>query len=285
VSKPGVVQMEDCSPAPLTPLPPSSSKADDTVLRIKEALDAAAGALRAFTPGCIQADEKSGGRGPVTEADRVVSDVLREALVRDNEGWFSEESVDDLARLEQRRVWVVDPVDGTRDLVAGVPEWSVSVALVEDGRPVAGGVSNPCTGELFLGSLKSGVTYNGRSVRVSDRKSLGGAVVLASRHEVERGEWERFTGGPLVIRPLGSIAYKLALVAAGLADATWTLCPKHEWDVAGGVALVEAAGGFAQSPRGLPIGFNRRSPRIVGLLAGGSDLRDELVRFLAPALP
>jgi myo-inositol-1(or 4)-monophosphatase len=285
VSKPGVFQMEDCPAASGTPLAPSSSKADEVVIRIKEALDAAASALSAFTPGCIQADEKSGGRGPVTEADRVVSDVLREALVRDDEGWFSEESVDDLARLEHQRIWIVDPVDGTRDLVAGVPEWSVSVALVEDGRPVAGGVSNPSTGELFLGSLESGVTYNGSSVRVSGRKSLQGAVVLASRSEVERGEWERFSGGPLVIRPLGSIAYKLALVAAGLADATWTLCPKHEWDVAGGVALVEAAGGFAQSPRGSPIGFNLRSPRIVGLLAGGRDLRDELVRVLAAALP
>ena len=100
MSKPGVFQMEDCSPVPLTALASLNSKADEAILRIKQALDAAASALGAFTPGCIRADEKSGGRGPVTEADRVVSNVLREALVREDEGWFSEESVDDLARLE-----------------------------------------------------------------------------------------------------------------------------------------------------------------------------------------
>jgi myo-inositol-1(or 4)-monophosphatase len=256
------------------------SGAEEVVRRIKEGLEAAANALRAFTPGRILADEKSGGRGPVTEADRVVSDVLRETLVRDDEGWFSEESVDDLLRLTRRRVWIVDPVDGTRDLVAGIPEWTVSVALIEDGRPVAGGVSNPSTGEVFLGSVETGVTYNGRSARVSDRQHLKGALVLASRHEVERGEWSRFGGGPFVIRPLGSIAYKLALVAVGLADATWTLCPKNEWDIAGGVALVEAAGGFAGTLSGAPMVFNRRSPRIAGLVACGQNLRAELLRFL-----
>jgi myo-inositol-1(or 4)-monophosphatase len=257
-----------------------NSTGEEVIQRIQEALRAASKALGAFTPGRIPADQKGGGRGPVTEADRVVSEVLRSALVRGDEGWFSEESSDDLSRLVKRRVWIVDPVDGTRDLVAGVPEWCVSVGLVEDGRPLAGGVSNPSTGELFLGSAETGVTYNGKQVRASSKSTLEGAIVLASRREVERGKWERFRREPLVIRPLGSIAYKLALVAAGVADATWTLSPKHEWDIAGGTALVEAAGGFAQTCKGGLLAFNNRSSRVEGIVAGGKGLRERLFRLL-----
>jgi myo-inositol-1(or 4)-monophosphatase len=151
--------------------------------------------------------------------------------------------------------------------VAGIPEWCVSIGLLEDGRPVAGGVANPATGEVFLGSLESGVTYNGRPARVSGRQSLDGALVLASRSEFDRGEWERFRGATFTVRPVGSVAYKLALVAAGLADATWTLVPKHEWDVAAGVALVLAGGGSVQVPDGSALRFNQPRPWLAGLIA------------------
>ena len=248
--------------------------------RIQQGLDLAVEALKPFVPGNIRADQKSGGRGPVTEADRMVGEVLREALVRGGEGWFSEETPDDFERLARRQVWVVDPIDGTRDLVAGVPEWCVSIGLVEDGRAIAGGVLNPSTGERFLGSAETGVLYNGRAARATQRASLEGAVVLASRHEMERGEWARFSHEPFTIKPVGSIAYKLALLSAGLADATWTFSPKHEWDIAGGVALVEAAGGFALTLKGSPIVFNRRSSRLEGLMAAGPGLQEELPRFL-----
>src|SRR5690606_19094746 len=128
----------------------------------------------------------------------------------------------------------VDPIDGTQEFVQGIPEWCVSIGLVEDGVPVAGGILNPATGEAVIGGAGHGVTLNGRAARVSARPTLEGAVVLASRSETNRGEWNRFAEAPFVVRPCGSVAYKLGLVAAGVADLTWTLVPKSEWDVAGG---------------------------------------------------
>ena len=248
---------------------------DDLEL-IHEALQRAITAISSFVPGAVKADQKPLGRGPITEADRTADRVLREVLLREGEGWLSEESTDDLARLDRQRVWVVDPLDGTLEFVAGIPEWCVSVALVEDGKVVAGGISNPSTGEMFLGSIAGGLTYNGKRTHASALTKLEGAVVLASRSEVKRGEWEPFRDAPVEIRPMGSVAYKLALVAAGLADATWTLTPKHEWDVAAGVALVKAGGGFVECLDESPPSFNEPSPRLSGLIAGGPALREQI---------
>jgi myo-inositol-1(or 4)-monophosphatase len=235
--------------------------------------------LKGFTPGAIEAEYKS-GHDPVTEADRAVDAVLHQHLLRDGEGWLSEESVDDPTRLQKNRVWVVDPLDGTREFVAGIPEFCVSVAMVEAGVPVAGGICNPATDEVIIGSVGSGVTYNGKPTRVSSTETLSGAVVLASRSETKRGEWKAFESAPFQIRPMGSVAYKLGLIAAGLADITFTLTPKHEWDVAAGVALVNAAGGFTSGLGGSVVRFNQRKPWLSGLIACTSLLGDELLSFL-----
>jgi myo-inositol-1(or 4)-monophosphatase len=249
--------------------------------RIERALNAAREAVSVFVPGAVDADHKTGGRGPVTEADRVADRVLHERLVRDGEGWLSEESADDPMRLTNGRVWVVDPLDGTREFVEGIAEWCISVGLVEECRAVAGGICNPATGELFLGSLDSGVTRNGVPVRSSSRKELAGALVLASRSEVRRGEWNNFENQYFSVVAMGSVAYKLARVAAGLADATWTLSPKNEWDIAAGVALVESAGGRVSTLEGGPVPFNQRKTLSSGLIASGPDLHDEIKAFLS----
>ena len=251
----------------------------ETLQRIHSALEAAREVLSRFTAGAIATEYKI-GHDPVTEADRSVDAVLRKELLRDGEGWLSEESVDDFTRLKKSRVWVVDPLDGTREFVAGIPEFCVSVAMVEDGRPVAGGICNPATNELFLGSLESGITYNGKPAKPSQRASLNGALILASRSEVKRGEWKQFEGAGFKIRPMGSVAYKLALVSAGLADVTFTLTPKNEWDVAAGVALVESAGGFVTTLDGSPLRCNNRDPLLKGLIACGPALSGELLARL-----
>lgn len=247
----------------------------DILKRIETALCAAERAISPFMRADLKVDFKSGD-DPVTEADRTADCVLRRLLLQSGEGWLSEESADDLERLNKERLWVVDPLDGTREFVAGIPEWCISVAQVENGKAIAGGVCNPATKEIFLGSLETGVFYNGRQARASRRDSLAGASVLASRSEVKRGEWECFRQAPISIRPMGSVAYKLALVSAGLADATWTLCPKHEWDIAAGVALTEAGGGFVADLEASSISLNNKSPLLSGLIAGGSDLKDEI---------
>jgi myo-inositol-1(or 4)-monophosphatase len=260
------------------------TSSEETLRRIQTSLQAAAEVFRGFTPGKIEAEYKA-GHDPVTEADRQIDALLRRELLRDEEGWLSEETIDDRIRLEKRRVWVVDPLDGTREFVAGIPEFSTSVAMVEDGRPVAGGIYNPATNETFLGSLGSGVTYNGKPTKLSQRDRLQGALVLASRSEVQRGEWQRFEGADFEIRVVGSVAYKLALVSAGLADATFTLVPKHEWDVAAGVALVESNGGFVTTLDQGPLRCNQRDPLLKGLIACGPRIASELLSRLGLRQP
>ena len=251
----------------------------DELQRIQEALDDAARVLSAFTPGAVEHRVKEGD-DPVTEADLAVNDVLLKRLVRDGEGWLSEETVDDPSRLERERVWIVDPLDGTREFVAGIPEWCVSIALVENGRPVLGGILNPVTGQRVVGGDGLGVVLNDQPCHTRDLTSLEGTEILASRSECKRGEWERFESAPFGVRPMGSVAYKISLVAAGLADATWTLVPKHEWDVAAGVALVTAAGGAVWLPDGTEPQFNRPKPLLPGLLAAPASLMGPIREFL-----
>lgn len=249
--------------------------------RIHAALEASRAVFACFTPGAIETEYKI-GHDPVTEADRALDSVLRKELLREGEGWLSEESVDDPIRLQRSQVWVVDPLDGTREFVKGIPEFCVSIGFVEDGRPVAGGIYNPATDETFLGSIDSGVTYNGKPTQPSQRTTLDGALVLASRSEVKRGEWKTFENGAVTIRPMGSVAYKLALVSAGLADITFTLTPKNEWDVVAGAALVQSAGGFVSTLEKTSLVANRRDPLLSGLLASGPFLKDKLLAMLEP---
>jgi myo-inositol-1(or 4)-monophosphatase len=256
----------------------------DILQRIQSALDASRAVFARFTPGEVEAEYKA-GHDPVTQADRAVDAVLRENLLREGEGWLSEESADDLSRLDKSRVWVVDPLDGTREFVMGLPEFCVSIGFVENGKPIAGGIYNPATQETILGAIDCGVTYNGKPARPSQRETLPGSLILASRSEVKRGEWQQFQGDDYQIRPMGSVAYKLGLVAAGLADITFTLTPKNEWDVAAGAALVTSAGGFVATLDNTPLRCNNRNPLLTGLMASGPLLREPLLSVLEKHLP
>lgn len=233
-----------------------------------------------YTSGRVQAEFKAGG-DPVTAADIELDNVLREALVGDGDGWLSEETADDKSRLKKRRVWIVDPLDGTREFVEGIDEWCISVALTEHGRAIAAGICNPVADVLVLGSMATGVTLNGRAVRASEKTSLDGAVVLASRSEVKRGQWDRFMAGPFNVVPMGSVAYKLARVAAGLAEATFTFVPKNEWDIAAGVLLVQASGGRVQNLDGQEFTFNHPNTLVSGLIASGTGLFEGLTEHIS----
>lgn len=251
---------------------------DDTNLldRIQRALAAATEALSDFTPGKIQSTLKAGG-DPVTEADVLLDGILKQALLRDGEGWLSEETVDDLSRLDKARVWIVDPLDGTREFIQGIPEWCISIGYIVNGKPQVAGICNPATGETFLGTRSTGVMLNGQRVKVSDKQQLEGATVLASRSEVKRGQWQRFENAGFAIIPMGSVAYKMARVAAGLNDATFTLVPKNEWDVAAGWLLIEAAGGKVKDIEGHTRVFNRQDPLLGGLICANPRLYEKLV--------
>ena len=251
--------------------------------RIQLAIEEAKAVFSRFTPGEIAAEYKA-GHDPVTEADHALDAVLRKNLLRKDEGWLSEESADDRSRLAHSLVWVVDPLDGTREFVAGIPEFCVSIALVDCGRPAAGGICNPATDEVFLGAVDSGLTYKGVAARASQKNTLEGALVLASRSETKRGEWRAFQNAAFKVQPMGSVAYKLARVSAGLADATFTLTPKHEWDVAAGAALLISGGGCVQTKSGTDLICNRKDPLISGLIGCGPLLKSQLLEVLAPYL-
>ena len=251
-------------------------KAD--LVRINAALDDAVVVLEKFTAGAIDSTLKAGG-DPLTEADVEVDEVLRTTLPFEGEGWLSEETADSSNRLDKRRVWIVDPIDGTREFIEGLPEWCVSIGLIEDGRPIAGGIHNPATGARIIGSLDSGVLYIGPR-DVCGATSLADAHVGASRSEVRRGEWDAYGGSSFTIVPLGSVAYKLALVAAGRLDATWTLVPKNEWDLAGGAALLAAAGAWGVLKDGSNPTWNDERPLVPGFIATTPALQHEVAALL-----
>lgn len=236
------------------------------ISKIVDALEAGSKLYQSRSMDSVRVEKKSGG-DPVTDAEREVNRLLFEALVSEGDGWFSEESADSAERLQRSRVWIVDPLDGTKEYVTRIPEWCISIALLEDGKLVAAGVLNPLTDELFYGTPETGIVYQDRSGRGFNEDSVSSELplVLASRSECKRGEWERFRVAPIRLRPMGSVAYKLALVAAGRADATWTLVPKHEWDVAAGVALLLAAHGTIVRKDGVPPSFNQKNPLLPGL--------------------
>jgi len=225
------------------------------------------------------------GKGnPVTTADLEADKVLKSTLLSGTpgDGWLSEETVDSPERLEARRVWIVDPIDGTKEFISGMPQFAISVALAVDGDIAVGVIYNPARDELFRAARGGGVTLNDRPVRVTDQGDLRQANILASRSEVSRGEFDRFQGD-FRITPIGSIAYKLALVAAGQADLTFTLTPKTEWDFAAGWLLVSEAGGRVRVLGDHPQTFNQPDPRVAGLVATNGRLHDPVLRLVGAA--
>ncbi|MGD8871037.1 MAG: 3'(2'),5'-bisphosphate nucleotidase CysQ [Gemmatimonadota bacterium] len=255
------------------------ARADD-IARIRDGLVAAAEAVRPFTPGDVAFERKEERDDPVTEADHAADAVLRKILPQEGEGWLSEESVDDPARLECSRVWVVDPIDGTREFIQGIPEWCISIGLLEDGLPVAGGIYNPATDELVLGAVGVGVTYNEAAASVSEPDAGQPVTVLASRSEIKRGEWDDFMDERFEVKACGSVAYKLGLVAAGRTDATWTLVPKSEWDVVAGTALVRAAGGIVTLADGSAPSFNKEKPLFPNYVGAGRTVSAAIAGML-----
>ncbi len=247
--------------------------------RIREALERAGKILMAHSARGVTARMKKGD-DPVTEADLETDAALKAILPQPGDGWLSEETADDASRLDCSRVWVVDPLDGTREFVQGIPEWCCSIGLVEDGLPTAGGIYNPATDQMIVGAIGFGVTLNGKPSPISSAETLEGALVLGSRSEEKRGEWDAFKNGPIKFVATGSVAFKFGQVAAGLCDATWTLVPKSEWDVAAGVALVRAAGGDVVLSDWEPPLFNKPTPKFPGLVAANTKLLGVIRTYL-----
>ena len=221
-------------------------------------------------------------QSPVTEADIAVDRFLRERLPQiEPAAWLSEETADTPERLEARRVWIVDPIDGTRAFIERVPHWVVSVALVEDGRPIAGVVLNPCSGEVYAAELGRGARLDGRVLRVGDGAGLEGALVAGPRRLLDRLSGSGIRQAPWV----HALANRFVRVAAGRLDAAIGGGDSHDWDIAAAhLILTEAGARFTGFQGEVPI-YNRPDPRHPALLAAGADRHPALLAALQPDAP
>lgn len=219
--------------------------------------------------------EKEPGQ-PVCEADLAVNHMLYEALGRIDAqaGWLSEETADNPARLSAQRLWVVDPIDGTKDYLAGKPGWSVSVALIEQGQPIIGVLAAPARNELWIARVGEGAHRNGRPIRASARVRLAGARVPA---EVLPKADDDLT---IVHRP-NSIALRMAMVAADEADLVAGLRWGGEWDIAAAALIAKEAGAAVSDAIGRPLVFNQPDPVTLGVLCCAPGIQDAAVERLS----
>ena len=227
--------------------------------------------------------EKAKG-DPVTMADLEANRKIREIILGrfPEDGWLSEEDKDNSNRLKTSRVWVVDPIDGTKEFIQGVPQFAVSIGLVVGGRPVLGVVYNPAEEKFFFAIKGEGARLNGQPLKVSSREEVKGALLLVSRSEPRR-KFQSFAD-LCRLEPVGSIAYRMAMVAGGGGDGTLTFRSVHEWDVCAGELIVKEAGGMVWDGGGKELVFNRRDALCRGIVASNKILGPVLHGMLAKAL-
>ncbi len=221
---------------------------------IEEAVREAGAIARHYFGGDYKRWSKNKGE-PVTEADLAIDRFLRQKLcaARENYGWLSEETGADADRAGAARVFIVDPIDGTTAFLKEKPHFSISVAVVENGEPVSGVVYNPITDECFAAAKDGGARLNGEPIHVSPQATLAGCRMLGAKDMFVHPVWSTPPNTPwpdMRIETRSSIAYRMALVAAGQFDAALVLAPKHDWDMAAGDVIVREAGGFVTTQDG-----------------------------------
>ncbi len=256
---------------------PAAPSLDEDYALLKEAVRDAGTLANSYFRKELEVHKKPDG-SEVSEADLAVDAALRLNLMtrRKDYGWLSEESPDNRSRLKHSRVWMVDPIDGTSAFLRHVPEWTVSVALVEDGVPVLGVVYNPASDEFFHAMRGHGAFLNDDRIKVSDKKTLEGAEMIASGGLFKKNIWKE-PWPNVTARWVNSVAYRLALVAAGKGDATISLSPKAEWDLAAAAIVMDEAGGITTDHRGNPHIYNREDPRFPSLVGSGKTLHPLLI--------
>lgn len=252
----------------------------DLSLIVRAAEDAGRIAL-AHWRGDYRHWEKDEGAGPVTEADLAVNAELERVLraARPDYGWLSEESPEDPRRADAARVFVIDPIDGTRAFMAGEDGFAIAIAVVEDGRPVAGVVHQPARGVTYAAAADGPATRNGEPIRPRKAR-LDDAQVLTTKAALDPMFWRgrRVPRFRRSFRP--SLAWRLCLVAEGRFDATMSMRPVWEWDIAAASLIAERAGCTVTDRRGRPFRFNRMPPMGDGLLVAPPALHDELIAAL-----
>ncbi|TCS61957.1 myo-inositol-1(or 4)-monophosphatase [Primorskyibacter sedentarius] len=252
---------------------PAAVLAAEDLSLLTRAAHAAGETALTFTGPSARSWDKPEGAGPVTEADLAVNETLKQILrdARPDYGWLSEEDADSSDRLSARRVFIIDPIDGTRSFIKGDTSWAHSIAVVEDGEVSAGVVYLPMQDKLYAAARGGGAVLNGAAIHAGRAEKLGGADVLLARAALEPHHWN---GAPPAInrhlRP--SLAYRMALIAQGRFDAMLTLRDSWEWDIAAGALICAEAGARVTDRRGNALSFNARHPKAHGVVAANPPL-------------
>ncbi|MDQ3559283.1 MAG: 3'(2'),5'-bisphosphate nucleotidase CysQ [Pseudomonadota bacterium] len=223
---------------------------------------------------------KDGG-SPVTEADMAVDDFLKAELLaeRPRYGWLSEETADDLVRLERETIFVVDPIDGTRGFIEGDDRWCMSLALVRSGRPIAAALYAPARGEFYHAATGQGAWLGERRLAVSSRPHLAGARLGGPRAWLKSAA---FTDtGAAIQSHVPSLAYRFVSVASGAFDAAFASPRAHDWDLAACDLLVHEAGGSLTGLDGCAPIYNGETTRHGVLAAANNEMQPELLVKLA----
>lgn len=212
---------------------------------------------------------------PVSEVDLHLDAMIKHRLrnLRPAYGWLSEETVDDPARLACQKVWVVDPIDGTRAYLAGADGFAVSIALVDAGQPVLACLYAPARHMMFAAELGKGATLNGLPIRASRVSEIEDCRMVANADLFRAKHWPE-PWPAMRLDMVNSIALRIGLVAAGLADVAIALRPKNEWDLAAATLILTESGGLMSDHAGLPPKFNQPDPVIETLVAAGPRLHE-----------
>ena len=218
----------------------------------------------------------------MTEADLAVNDLLHDMLMgaRPSYGWLSEETQDDATRLTKERCFIIDPIDGTRSFMAGEKTWSHSIAVVENGKVIAGVVYLPATNVMYRAARGAGAFVGDTRMHVQGVDRVENARILANRAVMTSGHWLNDTAPDFDRHHRPSLAYRMAAVAEGKFNGMITLRPTWEWDVAAGVLMVEEAGGVVCDRTGNTVQFNNTTPQSKGLIAATHTLRDQFLAKL-----
>jgi myo-inositol-1(or 4)-monophosphatase len=222
-------------------------------------------------------------QSPVSDADLAVDGFLRERLgaLEPDAGWLSEETADAPQRLSRRRLWIVDPIDGTRSFLAGREDWAVCVALVENGEPVLGALALPATGETFLATRGGGAFRNGQPIAARPVHAIETARVV---RPAAFNAQVKAAGFPIEVPRIHSIAVRLARVASGEIDAAIIGPHANDWDLAAADLIVRESGARISDADGREPVYNRAIPKHGALVASGVDLHPALLAALAASM-
>ena len=248
---------------------------DAVIAATSEAADLAMASWREGAVPDARVWEKSKGN-PVSDIDMAVDGHLKQRLIAilPEAGWLSEETVDDPERLGANMVWLVDPIDGTRDYVRGRSGWCVSVALVADGQPVFAVMAAPAEGKLWVAASGEGVTCNGEPLNGSTRQDFTGSRVPAD-------DLPKLDIDLVTVNKPNSIAMRMTMVACDRADLVASLRWGNEWDIAAAHLVAQEAGAMVSDALGKPIVYNKREPLDFGLICCAPGIHGAAVERLS----